>query len=103
MNVIARIDVPTRNDAVNLRDDVAITKIQFGLSEIAFGGFELGLGLLDGRSLGLEPSECAVDVALFFESLEHLLWGLIKGMDRHQAEPHFRIKSAWATRTEEKV
>jgi hypothetical protein len=73
LNVISRIDVPTRDDAVYLGDDVAITKIQFGLSEIAFGGFELGLGLLDGRSLGRELSEIAVDVALFCELVEHLL------------------------------
>jgi hypothetical protein len=65
LNVIARIDVPARDDAVDLRDDVTITKIQFGLSEIAVGGFEFSLGLLDGRSLGRELSKIAVDVARF--------------------------------------
>ena len=68
LNVIARIDVAARDDAVDLRDDVAIAKIQFGLGEIAFGGFELGLGLLDGRRLGREPGERAVDVALSFRT-----------------------------------
>ena len=81
MDVIARIDVPARDDAVDLRDDVAIAKIEFGLSELAFGEFELGLGLLDGRRLGRQPGERAVDVALFFELLDHLLWGLVVGMD----------------------
>ena len=81
LNVIARVDVPARHDAVNLRDDVAKTKIQLGLGELAFGGFEPGLGLLDGRSLRLEASEGAIDVALFFELLEHLLRGLVVGMD----------------------
>ena len=81
LNVIARIDVPARDDAVDLRDDVTITKVQFGLSEIAVGGFELGLGLLDGRSLGRELGEIAVDVALFCELVEHLLRALVVRMD----------------------
>src|SRR5215472_1139136 len=81
LNVIARIDVPAGDDAVDLRDDVAKTKVQFSLSEFAFSRFKLGLGLLDGRSLGLEASECAVDVALFFKLLEHLLRALVKGMN----------------------
>src|ERR1700720_1623527 len=49
-------------------------KIQFGLGEVGVGGFEFSLGLLDGRSLGRELSKIAVDVALFFELREHLLW-----------------------------
>src|SRR6516162_6960602 len=81
LHVISRVDVPARNDAVNLCDDVTITKIQFGLSEIAFGGFELGFGLLDGRSLGRDLSEIAVDVAVFCELVEHLLRALTKRMD----------------------
>ena len=81
LNVIARINVPARDDAVNLRDDVTITKVQFGLSEIAVGDFEFSLGLLDSRSLGRELSKIAVDVALFFELREHLLWALIERVD----------------------
>jgi hypothetical protein len=81
LNVIARIDIPARHDAVNLREDVAKAKIQFGLGELAFGEFELALGLLDGWSLGYEPGKGTIDVALFFKLLEHLLWGLVVGMD----------------------
>ena len=51
LDIIARIDVSARDDAVDLRDDVAIAKIELGLGEIALGGLELGLGLLDGRRL----------------------------------------------------
>jgi hypothetical protein len=81
LNVIARINVPARDDAVNLRDDVTITKVQFGLSEIAVGDFEFSLGLFDGRSLGRELSEIAVDVAPFCELIEHLLRALSIRMD----------------------
>ena len=81
LNVIARIDVPARHDAVNLRDDVAKTKIKFRLGELAFGEFELGFGLLDGRSLGHEPGERTIDVALSFKLFEHLLRALVNGMD----------------------
>ena len=88
LHVIARIDVPARHDAVNVRADVAVTQIKFSLSELAFGEFELGLGLFDGRSLGLEPSKCAVYVALFFELFEHLLRALVVGMD------HTKLSSA---------
>ena len=35
LNKIARIDVAPRDDAVDLRDDVGVTQIQFGLREIA--------------------------------------------------------------------
>jgi hypothetical protein len=38
---------------------------------------EFSLGLLDGRSLRRELGESAVDVALFFELVEHLLWALV--------------------------
>jgi hypothetical protein len=52
LNVVAGIDVPARDDAVNLRDDITITKVQFGLSEIAVGGLELGrVCLTAGASL----------------------------------------------------
>ena len=37
--------------------------------------------MLDGRSLGCELSEIAVDVALFCEIVEHLLRALSIGMD----------------------
>jgi hypothetical protein len=65
LNIVARIDVAPRDDAVDLRDDVAVTKIQFGLREIALGGFEFRLGLLDGRGIGRELGERGVDVAQF--------------------------------------
>jgi hypothetical protein len=81
LNVISWIDVSTRDDAINLRNDVTVTKVQFSLSEFVVGGFEFSLGLLDGRSLRRELGESAVDIALFFELVEHLLWGLAIRMD----------------------
>ncbi len=63
LDIVARIDVSARDDAVDLRDDVAVAKIELGLGEIALGGFELGLGLLDGGRLRRQPGERAVDVA----------------------------------------
>jgi hypothetical protein len=67
LNKVARIDVAPRDDAVDLRDDVGVTKIQFRLREIAPGGFEFRLGLLDGRGIGRELCERGVDVAQFIE------------------------------------
>ena len=52
-----------------------------GIAEIYFGQIEPGLGLLDGRSLGRELGEIAIDVALFGELVEHLLRALIERMD----------------------
>ena len=82
--IIARIDVAARDDAVDLRDDVAVTEIQFGLREIALGGFEFRLGLLHGRGIGRELGERAVDVAQFFELLEHRFRTLVERV--HDAE-----------------
>ena len=87
LNVIAGIAVPARDDAVDLRDDVAIAKVQFGHSQIAFGGREFSLGLLDGRRLLRQPSERAVDVAFGIELLElfeHLRRSLADRMDDPQ-------------------
>src|SRR4029077_19994201 len=52
-----------------------------GIAEIDFDQIELRLGLLDGRSLGRELSEIAVDIALFCEPVEHLLRALSIRMD----------------------
>ena len=41
LHIVARIDVSARDDAVDLRDDVAVAKVQFGLSEIALGGLRV--------------------------------------------------------------
>jgi len=81
LDVIARIDIPARDNAINVGRDVAVTKIQFGLSEIASGDLELGLGLLDGRRLCRELSEIAIDVTVFCELVEHLLRALSVRMD----------------------
>jgi hypothetical protein len=80
LNIVARIDISARDDAIDLRRDVAITKVQLGHSEIAVGGFELGLGLLDGRRRRRQASERTVDVAFgieLFELFEHLLRSLL--------------------------
>ena len=42
LHVIARVDVPPRHDAVNLSDDVTVTKVELGLNQVTIGGFELG-------------------------------------------------------------
>jgi hypothetical protein len=78
LNIIARIDLPARHDAIDLRDDAAIAKVQFSLGEFLLGHVELGLGLLNSRSLRCDLGEDAVDVAGFFELREHLLWALVE-------------------------
>ena len=84
LNIVARIDVAPRDDAVDLRDDVGVAKIQFGLREIAPGGFEFRLGLLDGRGIGRIASERGVDVAQFIELVEHRFRTLVERV--HDAE-----------------
>src|SRR5215831_2310792 len=84
LNIIARIDIPARDDAVNLRDNVTIAKVEFGQSEVALGGPEFSLGLLDRRRFRRQPIERAVDVALgieFFEFFDHLLRSLVVRMN----------------------
>src|SRR5262249_9508977 len=79
LNIVARIDISSRHDAINLADNVAIAKVEFGLSKIPVGRLELCLGLLDRRCLLRQPSERAVYVALGIKLLElfdHLLWAL---------------------------
>ena len=81
LNVIARIDVSSRDDAIDLRDDVTVAQIKLGLGEIALGDFEIGLGLLDVRRVGRQPSEGAIDVAFLFERLDHVTGPLVERMD----------------------
>src|SRR6516225_291608 len=40
LHIIARIDISARHNPVNLCNDIAVTKIEFSLNEIALGGFE---------------------------------------------------------------
>jgi hypothetical protein len=61
LNVVARIDIAARDDAVDLRNNIGVFKVELGQSEVAFGGFELGLCLLDGRRLSGQHVEPAVD------------------------------------------
>jgi hypothetical protein len=68
LNIIARIDIPARDDAVDLRRDVAVAEVEFGLSETSLGGFELGRSLLDGGGVRRKLGEYAVDVALIFRT-----------------------------------
>jgi hypothetical protein len=88
-------DIVERHDCDDLRPgvdvlsgaDVAFTDFAAGrggyagIAEIDFGQIELGLRLLDGRSLGRDLSEIAIDVAAFGELVEHLLRALVEGMD----------------------
>ena len=65
-------------------DDVTILEVEFGLGEIAVCGLELRLGLLDVRRFRRQPSEDAIDVAFFFERLNHLVRRLPERMDDAQ-------------------
>jgi hypothetical protein len=78
LNIVARIDVAPRDDAVYLRRDVTVTKIQFSLREVPFGGFEFSLGLLDRGCVCRVPRERDVDVAQFFELVEHRFRSLLE-------------------------
>ena len=55
--------------------DIAVTKLEFSLNEIAFRGFELRFRLLDGRRIIRKCGQRTVDIALIeaLELLEHLL------------------------------
>ena len=81
LNVIARIDVSARDDPIDLRDDVTILQVELGLGEIALGDLKLSLGLLDVRRGRRQPSEGGIDVAFFFERLDHLPGALVERMD----------------------
>ncbi len=81
LHIVARVDVSACDDPIDLRDDVAVAEIEFGLVEIALGDFELGLGLLDVRRVGREPGESAIDVAFLFERLDHVTGPLVERMD----------------------
>ena len=75
LHIIAWIDISARHNTVNLSDNVTVTKVEFGLNEIAVGGFEFRLRLLDGRCIRRQSSKRAVDIALIqsLELLDHLL------------------------------
>src|SRR5262249_42330900 len=84
LNVVARIDISSRHDPINLRDNVAIAKVEFSLSKIPIGRLEFCLGLLDPWCVLRQPSERAVYVALGVQLLElfdHHLWTLGVRMD----------------------
>jgi hypothetical protein len=71
VDILARIDVAPRDNTAELRSDIAVTESQFGLRKIAPGAFKFRLGLLDGRGIGRESGERAVDVVRFLELVEH--------------------------------
>ena len=75
LHIVARIDISARHNAINVRDDIAVAKVEFSLNEIALGGFELGFRLLDGRRIIRQSGQRAVDIAMIqaFELLEHRL------------------------------
>jgi hypothetical protein len=75
LHIIARIDISARHNSINIRDDTAVTEVEFRLNEIALGGSELGFRLLDGRRIIRKCGERTVDIALIevLELLEHLL------------------------------
>ena len=55
LHIVAGIDVSARDDPIDLREDITVAEIEFGLVEIALGDRKLGLGLLDIRRVGREP------------------------------------------------
>ncbi len=56
--------------------------IEFGLREIAFGGFEFCLGLFDCWGIGRVAGERGVDVALSIELIEHRFRTLLERVPR---------------------
>ena len=105
LNIVAGVDVAARDDAIDLGDDVAIAKVELGQSEIALGGFELGLGLLDGRRICREPVERAVDVAFgsAFRIASSICFGVWLYEWTTPSSAALWISSACACSTEEKV
>ena len=81
LDIVARIDIPARDDTIDLRDDVAVSEIELRLGEIALRDLELGLRLLDVRGVRRQPGEGAVDVALLLERLDHVARPLVERMD----------------------
>ena len=81
LDIVARIDVAAGDDAIDLGDDVAVAQIELGLGEITLGDLKLRLGLLDVRRVRRQPSEGGIDVAFFFERLDHLPGALVERMD----------------------
>src|SRR5262245_59494346 len=69
LNIVAWINVSSCYDSVNLRDNVAIAKIEFGLGKIAFGRLEFCLGLLDPRRVLRQLSERTIYIALGIQLL----------------------------------
>ena len=68
LDIVARIDVPARDDPIDFREDVAVAEIELSLVEIALGDRKLGLGLLDIRRVGGQPSEGGIDVAFLLSN-----------------------------------
>ena len=62
-DVVAGVHVAARDDAVDLRDDSAVRKVQLGLVQVFWRRSSGGLGLLDGRRVFEKLRVDAVDVA----------------------------------------
>src|SRR6185436_17511521 len=86
LDIVARIDIAAGDDAIDFRDDVAVTEVEFGLCKITPGRFEPGLRLPDRRCRHRQTVECAVDVARtgLLELLKHLPGCLVVRMDNAQ-------------------
>ena len=84
LDIVARINFAAGDDAVDLRVHRRAARSQPSLREIVPGGLELRLGLLDGRGVGRELGERAVDVAQFLELVEHRFRTLVERV--HDAE-----------------
>ena len=64
LHVVARVDVSPRDHAIDLGNDVAVAKIEFGLIEVGLGFVAFCLGELDRRRPLDELGENAVEVFL---------------------------------------
>jgi hypothetical protein len=70
LNIVARIDISAGDDAIDLRNDVAIPKVELGQNEVALGRFDFSVGLFDGGCIRDQPSEGAVNIALRIQLVE---------------------------------
>ena len=74
-NLVAWIDIATRHDTVDVGDDIAIGKVQLGLTEIGLGLIQLGLSLFDVGCIPSDLIQDRIDIAgrvALVELREHL-------------------------------
>lgn len=76
LHVVAGVEIPSRDHAVDLGDDVAVPEVHLGQVEVVARLADRGLGLLDRRGLAGELLQDHVDVAVLVlpvQFIQHLL------------------------------